>query len=67
MGGRAPIGHVVLGHEGEERSFTPTQRRVLAGVVNLVAPAFENASVRLEKSSQDRLAQTIKVPSIIDQ
>lgn len=57
MGERRPIGHVVFGHEGEERSFTPTQRRVLAGVVNLVAPAFENASVRLEKSSQDRLAR----------
>lgn len=57
MGERRPIGHVVFGREGERGYFTPTQRRVLAGVVNLVAPAFENASLRLEKTSQERLAR----------
>ena len=57
MGERHPIGHVVFGHEGEGGYFTATQRRVLAGVVNLVAPAFENASLRLEKTSQERLAR----------
>lgn len=57
MGERRPIGHVVFGHEVEGGYFTTTQRRVLAGVVNLVAPAFENASLRLEKTSQDRLAR----------
>ena len=57
MGERRPIGHVVFGHETEEGYFTSTQRRVLAGVVNLVAPAFENASVRLERISQERLSR----------
>ena len=57
MGGQRPVGHVVFGHEAEEDFFTPTQRRVLAGVVNLVAPAFENASMRLERTSQERLAR----------
>jgi hypothetical protein len=65
MGERRPIGHVVFGHEGEEGYFTPTQRRVLAGVVNLVAPAFENASVRLEKSPKTVSPGPGKVPSII--
>lgn len=55
MGERRPIGHVVFGHESEGGYFTATQRRVLAGVVNLVAPAFENASSRLERISQERL------------
>jgi CRP/FNR family cyclic AMP-dependent transcriptional regulator len=57
MGERRPIGHVVFVGDGEGACFTPTQRRVLAGVVNLVAPAFETASMRLERSSQERLAR----------
>lgn len=56
-GERRPIGHVVFGHEDEGGYFTATQRRVLAGVVNLVAPAFENASLRLERISQERLTR----------
>ncbi|MBK8574255.1 MAG: cyclic nucleotide-binding domain-containing protein [Elusimicrobia bacterium] len=57
MGERRSIGHIVFGHESEGGYFTSTQRRVLAGVVNLVAPAFETASMRLERTSQERLAR----------
>lgn len=57
MGERRPVGHLVFGHEGEPDFFTFTHRRVLAGVVNMVAPAFENASLRLEKNAQERLAR----------
>jgi CRP-like cAMP-binding protein len=57
LGERRPIGHVVFGHESEANYFTVTQRRVLAGVVNLVAPAFESATLRLERISQERLTR----------
>jgi CRP-like cAMP-binding protein len=57
MGERRPVGNLIFGHEREPGYFTTTQRRVLAGVVNLVAPAFENASLRLEKNAQERLAR----------
>ncbi|MBP9127331.1 MAG: cyclic nucleotide-binding domain-containing protein [Elusimicrobia bacterium] len=57
-GERRPVGYVVLGHETDSSCFNGTHRRVLAGVVNLVAPAFENAFLRQERSAQERLART---------
>lgn len=56
-GDRRPVGYVVLGHEPESSFFNGTHRRVLAGVVNLVAPAFESAFARQERSAQERLAR----------
>lgn len=58
VGDRRPVGYVVLGHESDPTFFSGTHRRVLAGVVNLVAPAFENASLRQERLAQERLART---------
>lgn len=57
-GDRRPVGFLVLGHETDPSFFNGTHRRVLAGVVNLVAPAFENAFLRQERSAQERLART---------
>lgn len=58
VGDRRPVGFVVLGHDSDPAFFSGTHRRVLAGVVNLVAPAFENAFLRQERLSQERLART---------
>jgi CRP-like cAMP-binding protein len=58
LGERRPAGFFLFGHASKENFFTPTQRRVLAGVANLVGPAFEGAARRLEKQAEDRLRQS---------
>jgi CRP-like cAMP-binding protein len=57
LGDRLAVGHVVFGFEREADYFTPTHRRILAGVVNVVSPAFDSAHLRVEKRSRERLAR----------
>ena len=54
-GDKRPAGFMVLSHDVLGGYFTPSHRRMLAGVANLVGPAFSNAYFRLEKRAQERL------------
>jgi CRP/FNR family transcriptional regulator len=58
FGLKGPLGFIVFGHGRESGLFTPGHRQVLAGVANLVAPAFENAAWRQEMESKRRLERS---------
>ena len=55
VGLKGPVGFVVFGHGSRPDVFSPGHRQVVAGVSNLVAPAFENAAWRQEMESRRRL------------
>jgi CRP-like cAMP-binding protein len=55
LGERRPFGYFIFGHAKDARVFLPGQRQVLAGISNLVAPAFQNALWREENLSRQRL------------
>ena len=54
VGMKGPVGFIVFGHS-EANVFTSGHRQVVAGVSNLIAPAFENAAWRQEMESRRRL------------
>jgi len=55
LGTSCPVAFLVFGHPEKKNYFTPNHRRVLAGVANLVAPAFDSAYSRLENRARERL------------
>jgi len=55
MGPRGLTGLIVFGHIEQPGFFTSGHRQVVAGVANLVAATFENASWRQEAESRQRL------------
>jgi CRP-like cAMP-binding protein len=55
MGMKGPVGYMVFGHASKADLFTSGHRQVVAGVANLIAPAFENAAWRQEMESKRRL------------
>jgi hypothetical protein len=55
MGMKGPVGYIVFGHGSRSDVFTSGHRQVVAGVSNLIAPAFENAAWRQEMESKRRL------------
>jgi CRP-like cAMP-binding protein len=58
VGLKGPVGYMMFGHPSKPDVFTSGHRQVLAGVCNLVAPAFENAAWRQEMESRRRLERT---------
>ena len=54
VGMKGPVGFIVFGHDKPD-VFTSGHRQVVAGVSNLIAPAFENAAWRQEMESRRRL------------
>lgn len=55
VGLKGPVGYIVFGHGTHTDTFTSGHRQVVAGVSNLIAPAFENAAWRQEMESKRRL------------
>lgn len=55
VGLKGPVGYIVFGHATRNDAFTSGHRQVVAGVSNLIAPAFENAAWRQEMESKRRL------------
>ena len=55
IGLKGPVGYMMFGHGTKADLFTNGHRQVVAGVSNLIAPAFENAAWRQEMESKRRL------------
>jgi CRP-like cAMP-binding protein len=55
VGLKGPVGYMLFGHGAKTDVFISGHRQVVAGVSNLIAPAFENAAWRQEMESKRRL------------
>ncbi len=55
IGLKGPVGYMMFGHGKRADIFLSGHRQVVAGVSNLIAPAFENAAFRQEVESKRRL------------
>jgi hypothetical protein len=55
VGLKGPVGYIAFGHAAKPDVFSNGHRQVVAGVSNLIAPAFENAAWRQEMESKRRL------------